>query len=622
MRFHKILSSLILSMLLFGLVTTVKADPPKPQVSPTSTGSVQPDNGFPSVAQPSGDILDPATASVTHKQLEGDQSSVAPVAPSPGVSSPNSTNNNGDPFAPGPILATQLVDGEFKTITDPAESTSSLIIDPIVQTERELGAAASTLITLETFEGTFNPPTTPPGWSRIGSPTWDDVDCFPVDGAIGGIRSAWAANLTGLNPCGVTPDDYPANMDAWLIYGPFDLSDAQSASLDFFYRLDSEQNDDLFKWLASTDGTNFSGWQISGTFASGPFPNGYNFESFDLTTIPTLGDVTGQANVWIAFRFQSDADANTGAGAFIDFIRLRKNTDPRTYITDENFDVDEFPNALWDSFDNDGPANGEYRWDDVSDFFQGPSCPPRSGDWSMWPADEGANGLDPCSNLAPDNYPNNADSWLVHGPFDLTGASEAWVDFYFRNVSETTNDTLGWFASTDGVDFYGFETSGTFTGGPNNNGYNLMRFDLSNVGGPVNDLRGEPVVWLAFIFTSNGSITAQGPFIDDVSIVVERPSAAGSATYQVYLPTLYKSTSIPASVFVTNFTGGNLSYKIFGTSAGTISCTVPNNAQDFFCDKSFDAGAFNWQATATCGSKTGTKFFSEGQNYPTPFQCN
>ena len=136
----------------------------------------------------------------------------------------------------------------------------------------------------------------------------------------------------------------------------------------------------------------------------------------------------------------------------------------------------------------------------------------------MWPADDGADGLDPC--FAGDDYANNMDSWLVHGPLDLTGASEAWVDFFFRNESQLGPDTFAWMASTNGIDFSGFEISGDLTAGPHNNGYNLMRFDLSSV--PfVGDLRGEPEVWLAFAFQSDGSITGQGPFLDDVSVTIE-----------------------------------------------------------------------------------------------------
>lgn len=621
MRFYKLLVVILICFVIISLPADVRADPPKPTAPSSGQGGSFPPDGDslePGPVQNAAAVLDPATASVTRMTLAEDEETLVPGVPAATPPTPI-VKGNDDPFAPGPILAAKLEGGNLKTVPDSANTANDLSIagaGPTQAIGQEIGVAASTIIEFENFESTNFLPTGSPEWSRSGPPVWDDVDCFPIEST--GFKSAWAADLTGLDPCSATPDNYPSNMNAWLIYGPFSLADAQAASLDFFYRLDSELGGDFFKWMASTNGIDFFGQQISGTYLSGPFNNGYNFVSFDLTNVHTLGDLSGEPEVWIAFIFQSDSDTNTGQGAFIDFITLRKNTDPRVYLTQENFDVDDFPNALWDSFDNDGPENGDYRWDDVSDTFQGPHCPPRSGDWSMWPADEGTNGLDPCS--AGDDYPNNARSWLVHGPFNLEGASEAWVDFYFRNVSETNYDTIAWLASKDGINFEGFGTSGTYIDGPSNNGYNLRRFYLSYVGPTVGDLRGETSVWLAFIFQSDNTVTAQGPFIDDVSIVVERPSAAPGVN-TIYLPLLVKSEISPAKVYVTNSTGGTLTYRIFGPPEGNINCSVPNGAQKKFCG-SFTPGAYDWRADATCGSKTGTKFFRSGDNFPTPFQCN
>ena len=143
----------------------------------------------------------------------------------------------------------------------------------------------------------------------------------------------------------------------------------------------------------------------------------------------------------------------------------------------------------------------------------------------MWPADDGANGLDPCKP-SPDVYPNDMISFLIHGPFDLTGASEAWVDFNFRNMSEPSYDFFCWGASVNGYQFYGPAcNSGAYIFGPHRNGYNLMRFNLANVN-TLGDLRGAPDVWLAFIFASDYSYGYQGPFLDDVRVAVERPGAS------------------------------------------------------------------------------------------------
>lgn len=234
----------------------------------------------------------------------------------------------------------------------------------------------------------------------------------------------------------------------------------------------------------------------------------------------------------------------------------------------------------------------------------------------MWVANNGANALNPCSPSF-SSYPNNAHSWLVHGPVNLVGASEAWVDFFYRNNSEACCDPLFWGVSTNGTNFFGVAQGGTYQSGPYGNGYNLMRFYLSSVP-TLGDLRGQPAVWLAFIFDSNASNTGQGPFIDDVTVVVEKPQGSQA----IFLPAIFKSDISLASVYVTNNTGGNLTYQIFGTPQGTIACNVPNGAQNFLCGPPFTPNSYSWRADAKCGSKTGTRSYQPGANFPKPFGCN
>ena len=107
------------------------------------------------------------------------------------------------------------------------------------------------LITIMTegFEGAF--PSA--NWSIYGSPSWDGDDCKPHTG----YRSAWCARAGGQDPCPFT--DYPNNMGAWMIYGPFNLADAKAAELSFWYWLRSEQTYDRFWWTASSDSVNFYG---------------------------------------------------------------------------------------------------------------------------------------------------------------------------------------------------------------------------------------------------------------------------------------------------------------------------------------------------------------------------
>jgi hypothetical protein len=143
----------------------------------------------------------------------------------------------------------------------------------------------------------------------------------------GGTYSGWCCgdHRTGNPDLVPGTNSYPDNMKAWMIWGPFDLSDAGDAELLFYYWLDSEAGYDFLGIMASDDGSQFYGVSISG-FSSGWIGQ----EAFDLTDVYTLGDLTGDPNVWIAFIFTSDV-SDGAIGAFLDDIVVRKevtNTPP------------------------------------------------------------------------------------------------------------------------------------------------------------------------------------------------------------------------------------------------------------------------------------------------------
>jgi hypothetical protein len=166
--------------------------------------------------------------------------------------------------------------------------------------------------------------------------------------------------------------------------------------------------------------------------------------------------------------------------------------------------------------------------------------------------------------------------------------------------------------STDDLNYYGFYNTGDYAAGPYDTGYNLQRFNLRNVP-TLGDIRGAPQVWLAFAFETDPSITNRGPFIDDVSVVIERPSAN-----RVYLPILVSSPHT-TRLFITNHTGGTLTYTVKNTPEGNKICSVPNN-QVKLC-ATFTSGTYDWQAQAVCGTKTGTRTYPPGDDYPKPFEC-
>ena len=164
------------------------------------------------------------------------------------------------------------------------------------------------VVLYEGFEGAF-----PGSWQVHGDPTWDDDDYKPYAGS----WSCWCANggSTGLDPA---TNNYVNNMQAWAIYGPFSLSDATSGSFSFRYWGITEQNYDYFKYLVSTNGTNFYGYQTSGD------SGGWVQKSIDFTSVPTLGNVCGESQVWIAFKFDSDS-SYTYKGSFVDEVYVQKS---------------------------------------------------------------------------------------------------------------------------------------------------------------------------------------------------------------------------------------------------------------------------------------------------------
>jgi hypothetical protein len=112
--------------------------------------------------------------------------------------------------------------------------------------------------------------------------------------------------------------NYPLNVLGWMIYGPFSLEDASDADLTFQLWLNSEMTWDKVFYAASTNGENFSGYVSSGN------TDGWVLRQLDLTDVPTLGDLTGEPEVWIALLFVSDDTFTYPEGAYVDDIVLRK----------------------------------------------------------------------------------------------------------------------------------------------------------------------------------------------------------------------------------------------------------------------------------------------------------
>ena len=185
-----------------------------------------------------------------------------------------------------------------------------------VTPSQPIAASAGGLVTImsENFEGTF-----PSGAWQVGAGnyTWAKRNCL----AHGSGFSAWAFGGGNLGNALSCETNYPNSTSTIMIYGPFDLSDANWAAFSFFVSLNLEN--DSFDFLASEDGSNFGGYRYSGTTNNEWVPF-----SFALTTVPagsgTYKNLTGKPAVWIAFAFTSDASGNLPNGAFVDDVVLQK----------------------------------------------------------------------------------------------------------------------------------------------------------------------------------------------------------------------------------------------------------------------------------------------------------
>ncbi|MFC2029381.1 hypothetical protein ACFLWA_01475, partial [Chloroflexota bacterium] len=146
------------------------------------------------------------------------------------------------------------------------------------------------------------------------------------------------------------------------------------------------------------------------------------------------------------------------------------------------------------------PGEGEYFWGKRS-------CRPGAGSYSGWAFGGGADGT--ALNCG-SNYPNNAQSWMIYGPFSLAGATAAELAFHSWRNLENDYDWLFWGASTDGSDF-----SGYYASGGSGSGFETV-FDLSNAS-TLGDLRGRSNVWIALAVGTDGSVNyPEGVYVENI----------------------------------------------------------------------------------------------------------
>jgi len=186
-----------------------------------------------------------------------------------------------------------------------------------------------------------------------------------------------------------------------------------------------------------------------------------------------------------------------------------------------------FPGAGWSVSDlsNDGY---ERYWDD--DDYR-----PHNGYWAAWPANGGADGLYPAPGN--DNYPNNMGTWMTYGPFDLSDAIRADAQFWLWREIEQGYDWLFFGVSHDwNGPWYGDYWVDSHTSWE----WKYVDFNALSAREGIQPFVGDESVWVGWYFYSDGSVTYDGPWIDDIII---RKETAGQVTAHGWFFILTEATT-------------------------------------------------------------------------------
>jgi len=189
-----------------------------------------------------------------------------------------------------------------------------------------VGDSGGITLFADDFEGSF-----PGQWDvygvqgYAGRAMWGKVSCKTG----GGSGATWCAagGSSAQPPC----SQYIQDHGTFLIYGPFDLSDASEGTLDFdvWYDIndggDPANAEDMVGWLFSVDGQSFpAGDAVTGT------SQGWEHISVKLSDME-LDDGSspvGKPQVWLGFVFVSSATTTPKEGAYIDNVVIKKVIGP------------------------------------------------------------------------------------------------------------------------------------------------------------------------------------------------------------------------------------------------------------------------------------------------------
>lgn len=147
-----------------------------------------------------------------------------------------------------------------------------------------------------------------------------------------------------------------------------------------------------------------------------------------------------------------------------------------------------------------------------------------TGSYSIWCAAGGSGAVAPGGSV-----PVNTSGGAVIGPFDLTNATSGTFAFDLWLQTELNADQFKWLAASgcstaDTCSFSGLQTS------TNTSGFQRRTQDLANWGS-AGSLLGKSNVWIALVYTSNGSNQYEGAYVDNVSLTFDTGGGSQCGTY-------------------------------------------------------------------------------------------
>jgi PKD repeat protein len=193
-------------------------------------------------------------------------------------------------------------------------------------------------------------------------------------------------------------------------------------------------------------------------------------------------------------------------------------------------------------------------------------------------------------------YPANMSGWMAYGPFSLENVSAAEATFKYWLKSQATNDTFQFMVSIDGLHFWGFKKSGSPSG------WQSGTFNFDDALLPTSAL-GQPAVYFAFIFESDGATQLEGAYVDALTIT----KTVGGTPCVVTCTAASPAWGAPGSPV--QFTGTINAASCSGSPAFAWSfadaspqSTVPSPAHAYA-----SVGTYAWQMTASMGGQSCVK---------------